>query len=156
MQIGLRRGPLHKPSPRAARSRDTFSLPEQEFNTQITGRHSKFSRRMKANNSRIKVREMSILTTEEKSFLDVFLHEVTTPPFQGPATAALHSIEVEYGDISYLAWAYDQDVPRTDWEWGHAAEVAPPLPWPNRESALRRNAEVQSHWKQERTPADAP
>jgi hypothetical protein len=87
---------------------------------------------------------MKILTPLEKSFLDVFLHEATTSPFTGPATKALHAIGVEYGDISYLAWAYEQDVPRTSFELGHTADAAPPLPWRNRESALRRNLEIQS------------
>jgi hypothetical protein len=96
---------------------------------------------------------MSILTPQEKQFLDVFLHEATTSPFSGPATTALHQIGVEYGDLSYLAWAYDQDVPRTtSLEWGHAAPVAPPLPWPNRDAALRRNLEIQRLWEQRRKP----
>ena len=56
---------------------------------------------------------MKLLTPEEKLFLDVFLHEATTSPFTGPATNALHQIGVEYGDLSYLAWAYEQEVPRT-------------------------------------------
>jgi hypothetical protein len=50
---------------------------------------------------------MRLLTPEENRFLDVFLHEATTAPFTGPATKALHKIGVEYGDISYLAWAYE-------------------------------------------------
>jgi hypothetical protein len=94
---------------------------------------------------------MTILTPEEKEFLDVFLHEATTSPFTGPATKALHQIGVEYRDISHIAWAYDQEVPRTSFEWGHAADVAPPLPWPNRESALRRNLEIQRLWEQRKT-----
>jgi hypothetical protein len=99
---------------------------------------------------------MSLLTPAEKSFLDVFLHEATTAPFTGPATRALHKIGIEYGDLLYLAWAYEQEVPRTGFAWGHAAEVAPPLPWPTRESALRRNQEIQRIWGQKRPPADAP
>jgi hypothetical protein len=99
---------------------------------------------------------MSLLTPAEKSFLDVFLHEATTAPFTGPATKALHKIGVEYGDLSYLAWAYEQEVPRTGFAWGHAADVAPPLPWPTRESALRRNQEIQRIWGQQRQPADTP
>jgi len=95
---------------------------------------------------------MSILTPQEKSFLDVFLHEATTSPFTGPATEVLHQIGVEYGDISYIAWAYNQEVPRTSFGWGHAAAVAPPLPWPNLESALRRNMEIQRIWEQQRKP----
>jgi hypothetical protein len=39
---------------------------------------------------------MTILTPEEKEFLDVFLHEATTTPFfKGPATEALCAIGVE-------------------------------------------------------------
>jgi hypothetical protein len=91
---------------------------------------------------------MKILTPSEKSFLDVFLHEATTSPFTGPATRALHSIGVEYGDLSYLAWAYEQEVPRTSFEWGHSAYVAPPLPWTTREALLRRNQEIQRLWEQ--------
>jgi hypothetical protein len=99
---------------------------------------------------------MRILTPQEKSFLDVFLHEATTSPFTGPATKVLHSIGVEYDDVLYLAWAYEQDVPRTSFEVGHAAEVAPPLPWATRDAALQRNEEVRLLWDQERKPADTP
>jgi hypothetical protein len=91
---------------------------------------------------------MRLLTPEENRFLDVFLHEATTAPFTGSATKALHKIGVEYGDISYISWAYEQEVPRTSFEVGHAADVAPPLPWPNRQSALRRNQEIQRIWEQ--------
>ena len=91
---------------------------------------------------------MSLLTPEENRFLDVFLHEATTAPFTGPATKALHKNGLEYGDISHIAWAYEQDVPRTGFAVGHAADVVPPLPWPNRQSALRRNQEIQRTWEQ--------
>jgi hypothetical protein len=46
---------------------------------------------------------MPILTSQEKRFLDVYIHEATTSPFHGPATTALHSIGVEYRDISHIA-----------------------------------------------------
>jgi hypothetical protein len=95
---------------------------------------------------------MSILTPQERSFLDVFLHEATTSPFTGPATRALHQIGVEYGDISYIAWAYQQEAPRTSMGWGHAAAVVPPLPWTDRDSALGRNLEIQRIWEQQRKP----
>ena len=98
---------------------------------------------------------MTILTPQEKAFLDVFLHEATTSPFTGPATKALHNIGAEYGDLSFLAWAYEQDVPRTSFEWGHSEEAAPPLPWTNRDAVLRRNQEIQRLWEQERRPVDA-
>ncbi len=97
---------------------------------------------------------MSILTSEEKDFLDVFLHEATTSPFfSGPATNVLYGIGVQYHDISYLAWAYHQEVGMTDFGWGHAAEVAPPLPWPNREAVLRRDQEIRRVWEQIQEPA---
>src|SRR5947199_6670357 len=96
---------------------------------------------------------MTILTPEEKDFLDVFLHEATTSPFfTGPATKALHAIGVEYRDISYIAWAYEQDVPRTSFEWGHAPNAAPPLPWRDRESVLRRNKDIQRIRQQKHRP----
>ncbi len=100
---------------------------------------------------------MTILTPGEKEFLDVFLHEATTSPFfKGPATQALYAIGVEYRDISYIAWAYNQEVLRTNFEWGHAAAVAPPLPWTNREAVLRRNREVQRIWERQRKPVGTP
>jgi hypothetical protein len=100
---------------------------------------------------------MPILTPQEKDFLDVFLYEATTSPFfNGPATKALDALGVEYRDISYLAWAYEQDVPRTTFEWGHAAAVAPPLPWPTREAVLRRDQEIRRIWEQTRKPVEVP
>ena len=93
---------------------------------------------------------MRLLTPEETRFLDVFLHEATTAPFTGPATQLLHKSGLEYGDISYIAWAYEQDVPRTGFAVGHAVDVAPPLPWSNRQSALRRNQEIQRIWAERR------
>jgi hypothetical protein len=100
---------------------------------------------------------MIILTPEEKEFLDVFLHEATTPPFfDGPATRALYALGVEYKDISYIAWAYNREVPRTKFEWGHSAEVAPPLPWTTPEAVHRRNREIQRLWENERKPVGAP
>ncbi len=91
---------------------------------------------------------MRLLTPEETRFLDVFLHEATTAPFTGPATNALHQNGLEYGDISYIAWAYEQDTPRTGFVVGRAAEVAPPFPWPDRLSAMRRSQEIQRIWEQ--------
>jgi hypothetical protein len=94
--------------------------------------------------------EVSILTPSEKAYLDVFLHEATTSPFTGPATRLLHAIGAEYGDLSYIAWGYEQDVPRTGFAIGHAANVSPPLPWTNKESVLQRNKEIQHLWEQQR------
>ena len=121
-----------------------------------TGLRKKSGRQTQTSKQRTGGRKMSILTPQEKSFLDVFLHEATTSPFTGPATKALHQIGVEYHDISYIAWAYEQDVPRTSFEWGHPAAVAPPLPWKNREAVLRRNQEIQRLWEQQRESAHTP
>jgi hypothetical protein len=97
---------------------------------------------------------MSILTSTEKKFLDVFLHEATTEPFfRGPATKALHAIGVEYRDISFLAWAYNREFPPTEFGWGHAAEIAPPLPWATREAVLRRDEEIKRLWEKEHASA---
>ena len=91
---------------------------------------------------------MKFLTPEEKQFLDVFLHEATSAPFTGPATNALHRIDIEYSDISHLAGAYEQDVPRTGFAVGRPADEAPPLPWPNRQSALLQNQAIRQVWEQ--------
>ena len=99
---------------------------------------------------------MKLLTLAERAFPDVFLHEATTAPFRGPATTAVHEIGDEYSDLSYLAWAYEREVPRTSFAVGHASDVAPPLPWPTRDAALRRNQELQRVWQQRRQPAVAP
>jgi hypothetical protein len=100
---------------------------------------------------------MTILTPAEKEFPDVFFHEATTSPFfNGPATKALYALGVEYRDLSYLAWAYQCEVPRTSFEWGHSADVAPPLPWTTREAVLRRNQEIKRLWEQERKAVGAP
>ena len=95
---------------------------------------------------------MRILTPQETEFLDVILHEASTSPFYGPGTRILHAIGIEYKDISYLAWAYDREVPRTSFEWGHSADMAPPLPWPTREAVTRRNKEIQGAWERQREP----
>jgi hypothetical protein len=121
-----------------------------------TGLRKKSGRQTQSSKQRNGGPEMSILTPQEKSFLDVFLHEATTSPFTGPATKALHQIGVEYGDISYIAWAYERDVPRTSYEIGHSADVVPPLPWTNRESVLRGNKEIQRIWEQQRKPLGMP
>ena len=94
---------------------------------------------------------MRLLTPEENRFLDIFLHEATTARFTGPATTWPHQSGLEYGDITYIAWAYEQEVPRTSFAVGHAADVAPPVPWPNRPSALRRNEEIRGIWQQRQT-----
>jgi hypothetical protein len=94
---------------------------------------------------------MPMLTLQEKDFLDVYLHEATTSPFfKGPASKALQAIGVEYKDITYLAWAYHQEVPRTSFEWGRSSAVSPPLPWSTRDAVHLRNEEIRAIWEQSR------
>jgi hypothetical protein len=85
-----------------------------------------------------------ILTRDELSFLDVYCHEGTEPPFGGPATAVLTGIGVHSGDTLNLQWAYLRDQPPTSPVIGNASDVAPPLPWPNREAVLQRDAEIRA------------
>jgi hypothetical protein len=85
-----------------------------------------------------------ILTPDEISFLDVYCHEGTEPPFGGPATDALTSIGVHSGDTLNLQWAYLRDTPPTGPVIGNPSAIAPPLPWPNREAVLRRDAEIRT------------
>ena len=85
-----------------------------------------------------------ILTRDEIRFLDVYSHEGTETPFGGPATDAMTSIGVHSGDTLNLQWAYLRDQPPTGPVIGHASDLAPPLPWPNREAVLRRDAEVRA------------
>jgi hypothetical protein len=83
-----------------------------------------------------------ILTREEISFLDVYCSEGTERPFGGPATDMMTGIGVHSGDTLNLQWAYLRDKPPTGPVIGYASTVAPPLPWPNREAVLRRDAEI--------------
>ena len=85
-----------------------------------------------------------ILTHDELSFLDVYCHEGTEPPFGGPATDAMTSIGVYSGDTLELQWAYLQDKPPTGPNIGSASDIAPQLPWPNREAVLRRDAGIRA------------
>jgi hypothetical protein len=83
-----------------------------------------------------------ILTHDELSFLDVYCHEGTEPPFGGPATNAMTSIGVHSGDTLNLQWAYLHDNPPAGPVIGSASDIAPQLPWPNREAVLRRDAGI--------------
>ena len=85
-----------------------------------------------------------ILTRDEISFLDVYCHEGTEPPFGGPATDAMTSIGVHSGDTLNLQWAYLRDQPPTGPVIGNTSEMAPPFPWHDREAVLRRDAEIRA------------
>jgi hypothetical protein len=85
-----------------------------------------------------------ILTREEIAFLDVYCHEGTEPPFGGPATDVMRSIGTQNGDTLNLQWAYLRDKPPTGPVIGKASQAAPPLPWPDRDAVLRRDAEIRA------------
>ena len=85
-----------------------------------------------------------ILTRDEISFLDVYCHEGTEPPFGGPATDAMRRIGIQNGDTLNLQWAYLRDKPPTGPVIGNASNIAPTVPWANREVVLRRDAEIQA------------
>jgi hypothetical protein len=85
-----------------------------------------------------------ILTGEELSFLDVYCHEGSEPPFCDPATKVMTGLGVHNGDTLNLQWAYLRDRLPTGPVIGHASKVAPTLPWPNREAVLRRDAEIRT------------
>ncbi|MCI0640875.1 MAG: hypothetical protein L0Y72_30345 [Gemmataceae bacterium] len=85
-----------------------------------------------------------ILTREEISFLDVYCHEGAEPPFGGPATDVMTRIGIHDGDTLNLQWAYLRDKPPTGPTIGNASQVAPPLPWADREAVLRRDAEIRA------------
>src|SRR5438128_1317800 len=85
-----RSGPRPRPSPREERCKVISPWPELEFSMRATGLGNKSGRQTPTSKQRNRGRKMRILTPQEKSFLDVFLHEATTSPFTGPATQALH------------------------------------------------------------------
>jgi hypothetical protein len=85
-----------------------------------------------------------ILTCEEISFLDVYCHEGTELPFGGPATDVMTRIGVQSGDTLNIQWAYLRDQPPTGPIIGQGSKVAPPLPWPNRDAVLQRDAEIRA------------
>lgn len=85
-----------------------------------------------------------MLTCEEISFLDVYCHEGTEPPFGGPATDALRNLGVESGDTLNLQWAYLRDTPPTSPVIGKPSHIAPHVPWASRGAVLRRDAEIKA------------
>lgn len=84
------------------------------------------------------------LTREEITFLDVYCHEGTETPFGGPATDAMTRIGTQSGDTLNLQWAYLLNRPPTGPVIGHASKGAPPLPWPNRDTVVRRDSEIRA------------
>jgi hypothetical protein len=84
-----------------------------------------------------------LLTNCEREFLAAFINEATTDPFKGPATEELHRRNIYYTDLSHLMAAYYREGTAQEEGFGGRRYAPPPsCPWPDRESALRRNREV--------------
>jgi hypothetical protein len=85
------------------------------------------------------------LTADERNFLAVFIHEATTDPFKGPATEELHRRNIFYTDLSHLLASYYREA-HADQEGfgGKYTPILPACPWLDRESALRRDEEIET------------
>jgi hypothetical protein len=84
-----------------------------------------------------------LLTEHEREFLAAFINEATTDPFKGPATAELHSRNIYYTDLSHLMTAYYKEHALDQEGFGGQPDPEPPpCPWPDCETAVRRDEEV--------------
>ena len=85
-----------------------------------------------------------LLKDHERDFLAAFIHEATTDPFKGPATEALHGRGIYYGDITHLMTAYyRENEPDQQGLGGKPQSIPFRCPWPNRESAVLRDKEME-------------
>jgi hypothetical protein len=84
------------------------------------------------------------LTNREREFLTAFIHEATTDPFKGPATDELHRRDIYYTDLRHLLAAYYRETSDDQQGVGgkHVATL-PPCPWHDRETAARRDRQVE-------------
>jgi len=84
-----------------------------------------------------------LLTDPERAFLAAFIREATTDPFKGSATRELHRRDIYYPDLPHLLTAYYREsLPLPEVSGGQHNPTPSPCPWPDRESALRRDREV--------------
>jgi hypothetical protein len=92
------------------------------------------------------------LTKAEREFLAAFIHEATTEPFKGPATQELHQRDIYYTDLSHLLAAYYRECPRgPESLGGKKVDTPPPCPWQDRETAHRRNHQIEMELEQARS-----
>jgi hypothetical protein len=84
-----------------------------------------------------------LLTEREREFLAAFIHEATTDPFKGPATSELHRRDIYYTDLSHLMTAYSRERAGDEGFGGTYNPTPPPCPWKDRDTALRRDHEVE-------------
>jgi hypothetical protein len=83
------------------------------------------------------------LSEHERRFLAAFIHEATTDPFKGPATEELHHRDIYYTDLPHLMAAYYRESAGDQEGFGGKYDpTPPPCPWKDRESAVRRDQEV--------------
>src|SRR5437773_11611579 len=85
-----------------------------------------------------------LLTDHERMFLAAFIHEATTDPFKGPATEELHRRNIYYTDLPHLMTAYyREDAGDQEGFGGKLGPPPPPCPWEDRDTAVRRDHEVE-------------
>src|ERR1700688_4564217 len=85
-----------------------------------------------------------LLTEYERKFLAAFIHEATNDPFKGPVTEELHCRNIYYTDLSHLLTAYYRENAGNQEGFGGKYDpTPPPCPWKDRDTALRRDHEVQ-------------
>jgi hypothetical protein len=100
-----------------------------------------------------------MLTDHERAFLAAFISEATTDPFKGPATEELHRRNIYYTDLSHLMTAYYREGPCDQEGFGGKPNPAPPpCPWPDHETAVHRDREVEQELErmgQKRTDGQA-
>ena len=85
-----------------------------------------------------------LLTDREREFLAAFIHEATTDPFKGPATAELHRRNIFYTDLSHLMTAYYRENAGDQMGFGGKFDaMPPPCPWKDGDAAVRRDHEVE-------------
>lgn len=85
-----------------------------------------------------------LLTDREREFLAAFIHEATNDPFKGPVTKELHRQNIYYTDLSHLMTAYYREhVGNQVGFGGKYNPMPPPCPWKDRDTALRRDHEVE-------------
>jgi hypothetical protein len=85
------------------------------------------------------------LTDREREFLAAFIREATTDPFKGPATRELHRRGISYTDLYHLMTAYYwEDAGGREGFGGTHNPVPLPCPWKDRDTAVRRDHEVEA------------
>jgi hypothetical protein len=97
------------------------------------------------------------LTDRERAFLAAFIAEATTDAFQGPATEELHRRDIYYTDLPHLLAAYYREGPPDQEGFGGKRHpTPPPCPWFDRETAVRRDREMEQENGEQPRPQTSP